>query len=95
MPVVHFVPLRKSREIKSGATILAAANQCSVPIGQSCSGDGICGWCRVRVVEGLEHLGAPTSLEQRLMEERKFNGDERAACLACFTGDVTVTTDYW
>jgi 2Fe-2S ferredoxin len=95
MPKVSFVPLGKSREIKAGATILAAANQCHVPIGQSCNGDGICGWCRVTVLEGLDRIGPPGPLEQRLSAEKRFAPQERAACLAKVRGDVVVTTTYW
>jgi ferredoxin, 2Fe-2S len=95
MPRVTFAPIGKVREIKSGATILAAANQCEAPVGQSCSGEGICGWCRVRIVEGIENLALPGTLEKRLMREKDFAPDERAACLARVQGDVTVTTTYW
>ena len=95
MPVVRFVPLGKSKEIRAGATVLAAANQVDVPIGQSCSGDGICGWCRVRVVEGLDQMAPPSAAESKLMREKNFERDERAACLAKIRGDVTVTTTYW
>jgi ferredoxin len=89
------MPLGKSKEIRAGATILAAANQVEVPIGQSCSGDGICGWCRVTVLEGMEHLAPPTSLEKKCMEANSFSGEERAACMAKVKGDVTVTATYW
>jgi adenylate cyclase len=85
----------KSREIKTGATILAAANQVNVPIGQSCDGDGVCGWCRVRVLRGQDQIAPPTALEKKLMEECSFGTDERAACLAKVRGDITVTTTYW
>lgn len=95
MAKVSFMPLAKSREIKPGATILAAANQCGVAIGQSCSGEGICGWCRVTILEGAEHMAPPTDLEQRLIREKDFHHDERAACLAKVRGDVTITTSYW
>ena len=95
MARVLFVPLGKSREIKPGSTILAAANQCDVPIGQSCSGEGICGWCRVRIVAGAEQMAPPSNLEARLIDEKEFSEDERAACLAKVKGDVTVTTSYW
>ncbi len=95
MPTVRFVPLGKSREIRAGATVLAAANQVDVPIGQSCNGDGICGWCKVRVVEGLDQLAPPSTREARLIREKSFAVDERAACLAKVKGDVTVTTTYW
>jgi ferredoxin len=95
MPRVLFKPLGKVREIKAGATILAAANQAEVPVGQSCSGEGICGWCRVKVLDGLEHLAPPGSIERRLMSEKQFEQQERAACLARIQGDITITTTYW
>lgn len=95
MAKVTFHPLNKTREIRAGATILAAANQCAVPIGQSCMGDGICGWCRVTILTGGEHLAPPGDLEKHLMKEKGFAHNERAACLARVKGDVTVTTAYW
>ena len=95
MPKVRFVPLDKEREIPKGATILSAANRSDVPIGQSCSGDGICGWCRVSVLDGFEQLLPPGTIEQRLMKEKEFRPNERAACLAKVKGDVSVTTTYW
>ena len=95
MPKVRFVPLGKEKEIRAGATILAAANQCDVPIGQSCNGDGVCGWCRVKVIEGVEGMLPPSPLEKKLMKEKEFALDERAACLAKIRGDVAVTTTYW
>ncbi len=95
MPTVRFAPLGKSKVIRAGATVLAAANQVEVPIGQSCNGDGICGWCKVRVVEGLDGLAPPTALEAKLIRQKGFAENERAACLAKVSGDVTVTTNYW
>jgi ferredoxin len=85
----------KSREVKPGSTILAAANQCKVPIGQSCSGEGICGWCKVTIVAGVEQMIPPGELERRLIEEKDFSSNERAACLAKVKGDIKVTTTYW
>jgi ferredoxin len=95
MPRVKFLPSNKVREIKAHATILAAANQVEVPLGQSCSGEGICGWCRVSVVDGLENLAPPTELEKRVMATYSFKENERAACLAKVRGDVSITTTYW
>ena len=95
MPVVRFMPSGKERAIRAGATILAAANQAEMPIGQSCSGDGICGWCRVTLLAGAENMLPPGPLEKKLMKEKEFAGNERAACLAKVNGDVTITTTYW
>ena len=95
MPIVTFVPLNKTKVVKAGATLLAAANQAHLPIGQSCSGDGICGWCRVKVLAGLANLAPPSLLERKLIKEKMFGADERAACLAVVRGDVSITTTYW
>ena len=81
--------------MKQGVTIIAAANRADVPIGQSCNGDGICGWCKVKVLRGMENLSPPTPLERNLMATCAFASDERAACLAKIAGDITVTTGYW
>ncbi len=95
MPNVEFVPLGLSGDVKRGVTIISAANRAGVPIGQSCNGDGICGWCKVKVLRGMENLSPPTALERRLIASCAFAPDERAACLAKITGDITVTTGYW
>ena len=95
MPVVRFMPSGKMKEIRAGATILAAANQAEMPIGQSCSGDGICGWCRVTLLEGEGNMLPPGALEKKLMNEKEFGAHERAACLAKLKGDITITTTYW
>ncbi len=95
MVKVLFVPLGKSRDVKAGSTILAAANQSKVPVGQSCSGEGVCGWCKVRILTGADQLAPPGDLERRLIKEKGFDENERAACLAKIQGDITVTTSYW
>jgi 2Fe-2S ferredoxin len=95
MPRVRFVPLGKEQEIRAGATILAAANRVEVPVGQSCGGEGSCGFCKVTVLEGLDNLAPAGALELRLIEEKKFEPNERAACLARVMGDITITTTYW
>ncbi len=95
MAVVRFLPSGKEKEVKPGSTLLSAANRCNLPIGQSCSGDGICGWCRVQVVEGSDGVMPPGSREKRLMEEMDFKPNERAACLAKVQGDCSITTTYW
>jgi len=95
MPRVRFVPLGKEVEARTGGTILAAANRCQAPVGQSCSGEGVCGLCKVAVLDGIEHIAPPGDLERRLMREKEFTVNERAACLARIQGDITITTSYW
>ena len=92
---VRFVPLDKSADAKANETLLDAARRANVPLGNSCGGIGICARCRVRVVEGAENLGAPTSVEERISKQRGLASDERLACQAVVLGDCAVTTTYW
>ncbi|MBN1345456.1 MAG: DUF4445 domain-containing protein [Phycisphaerae bacterium] len=49
---VTFQPDGVSAEVEAGATILDAANKCGVFVNSLCGGDGVCGKCRVIVLEG-------------------------------------------
>jgi ferredoxin len=92
---VTFRPLGRTALALPDETILDAARRVSAPIGNSCGGIGICGRCRVRVLDGSEALSSPTSMELRTMTARGFASDERLACMAIVQGDCEVTTDYW
>lgn len=92
MPNVRFLPSEESREVRDGSTIIAAARRSGVRIGQSCDGEGTCGECKVRVLEGDGNLSPVTQLERMLMEEKEFSLDERVACLVRIRGDVTLET---
>jgi 2Fe-2S ferredoxin len=92
---VRFVPLDKSADAKANETLLDAARRANAPLGNSCGGIGICARCRVRIVEGSENLGAPTSVEERVSKQRGLTADERLACQAVVLGDCAVTTTYW
>lgn len=83
---VTFTPLGKSATAKPNETILDVARRAAAPIGNSCGGIGVCGRCRVRVVEGPENLTPPTRFEQ---------GEGRLACQTVVLGDCTITTTYW
>jgi len=95
MPRVRFVPLDKSVELKPGETLFKAARVNGIPIGSSCRGDCVCGWCKVEVVEGIENLSRPEECETKLMLSRSYGDNERVACRARVFGDVSITTGYW
>ena len=59
MPKVRFVSLNKVVEIKKGETLFKAARVNGVPIGSSCRGDCVCGWCKVEILDGIENLSQP------------------------------------
>ena len=92
---VRFLPLDKSADAKPDETLLDAARRANAPLGNSCGGIGICARCTVRIVEGAENLSAPTSVEERVSQQRNLSADERLACQAVVLGDCAVTTTYW
>jgi ferredoxin len=95
VPRVRFETLKKEQDVRLGSTILTAATSAGVPLGQSCDGEGICGWCRVSILGGMENLSPPTELEETLRASLGFAPEERAACLARVRGDVTIKATYW
>ncbi|MEO8035692.1 MAG: 2Fe-2S iron-sulfur cluster-binding protein [Acidobacteriota bacterium] len=90
-----FAPLGLSAEAYPNETALDAARRAGAPLGNSCGGTGVCGRCRIQLVEGAEHLSAPTSLELCTAARRRFTEGERLACMAVVNGNCTVTTTYW
>ncbi|MGC8595666.1 MAG: 2Fe-2S iron-sulfur cluster-binding protein [Candidatus Kryptoniota bacterium] len=95
MPRIKFVPLGKEVELEEGQTILNVARANGIPLGSSCSGDCICGWCRVEVIEGIENLSKPGDCEREISSKIEIKENERLACAAVVFGDIVVTTGYW
>lgn len=92
---VLFTPLGKSAEVKPNETVLDVARRAGAPIGNSCGATGICGRCRIRVVEGAEQLSPLTSIESQTLTRIGCEEGERLACQAIVFGDCAVTTTYW
>lgn len=81
---VTFTPINRTGIAKPNETILDVARRVGAPIGNSCGGVGVCGRCRVTIVDGA--VSPPTRFE---------TDDKRLACQAIVLGDCTVTTTYW
>lgn len=81
--------------VVDGATLLLAVLRARLPIGRSCRGKGVCAACRVRMLDGSEHLRAMDTTERSLCARNPLGPDERYACRARADGDVSFTTSYW
>jgi len=82
---VAFSPIYKAVTVPAGTTLLEAAGKAGITIDSVCGGDGICGRCKMIVVDGAVG-GRPTTLLSR--EEIR-----RGVVLACQTtveGDLRV-----
>ena len=85
----------RSFRVLDGGSLMSAALRARLPLARSCRGVAVCAACRVRVVDGAEHLDAPTAAERELTAREPLRPGERYACQARVRGPVTITTTYW
>ena len=85
---VDFQPLGRRVQVTGGTTLLEAARNAGVGLNAVCGGAGVCGTCRVRVVEGL--VSPPNKSEANFLDQEEFDGGYRLACQVEVQGDVLV-----
>jgi ferredoxin len=95
MPIITFLPSRKSIEVEAGTSLYDAATRAGLPVASSCSAEFICGKCNMRVVAGEANVSAQTEPERRLLRREKQPETDRISCQALVEGDCSVTTRYW
>jgi ferredoxin, 2Fe-2S len=93
MPLIRFLPARPPLTAGDTETLFEALRRNDVPIASSCNGDGVCGRCRLRILEGAALLDPPGDLERR--HAGAMAPDERLACQALVRGDIVVSATYW
>lgn len=82
---VTFLPHNISVEVPAGTLLIRAALRAGVHINASCGGDGVCGKCRVRLLNG----NAEDGLSERISKEDIADG-HRLACTTKVIENITV-----
>ncbi|MBM4318422.1 MAG: 2Fe-2S iron-sulfur cluster binding domain-containing protein [Deltaproteobacteria bacterium] len=90
MAIVKFLPLGREVEVEPGENLYRAAQAAGVPMGSSCAGIGSCTGCRVRIVEGEQHLSAMGYKERERLGNTYFITKERLACQTLTSGPLVV-----
>ncbi|MBN2713389.1 MAG: 2Fe-2S iron-sulfur cluster binding domain-containing protein, partial [Planctomycetes bacterium] len=90
MPHVEIRPSGKSITVPAGTNLLEACHRAGVGISASCGGKGLCGKCRVRIIEGSvpEHAGYEHPLSRAEIE-----AGWRLACLVKVGCDLVIDTN--
>jgi len=88
-------PSGREVRVVHDSNLMDAILQTGLGLGQSCDGIALCGFCRVRVLDGIENLTPAGSEECAVLAAHHVGDDQRLACCARINGPVTVTTDYW
>ena len=94
-PVVIGLPRGHALRPEQGEVLLDTAWRCDVPLASSCGGQGVCGDCVVKVVEGMENLSDPDDVERLWMERNGHPEQLRLACRLLVRGRAVVSTTYW
>ncbi|HEY9075704.1 MAG TPA: ASKHA domain-containing protein [Anaerolineaceae bacterium] len=83
---IDLEPIGRRVEVPAGTTLLEAAQKAGIDLVASCGGVGICGTCRVRVIQGSV---SPVSLtEQEALDADQVAAGFRLACQVYPQSDV-------
>ena len=81
---VELQPVGRRVQVAPGVTVLEAAQASGVELVSVCGGEGTCGTCRVRAIDGL--LNAETAEEESLLSATELADGWRLACQARVCG---------
>lgn len=95
MPTISILKTGKTIEVPEGATLMLELLKAGLPVASSCQGDGICGKCKIEVVEGWENLSKIDSREEILSKRLRIKMPYRVSCQTKVYGDITLDTAYW
>ncbi len=97
---VIFQPSGSRGKIEAEQSLLDAARTLSVELESVCGGAGVCGKCKVKIMEGYftrydvfstqDHLTPLTSEEIELLEEEERKEGFRLACMSRIQGDLVI-----
>jgi len=89
MPCITLKPSERTIQVPMNANLLEACHRAGVGIAASCGGKGICGKCRVRIIEGNvpQHRGHEQALSQS-----EVDAGWRLACLVDVVENLVIDT---
>ncbi len=91
MPRITFTPDGTSLQCEDGDTVFEVARRAEVPIETACVGKGTCGLCRIKIIEGADHLAPFSESEERHLGNVYYLTWVRLACQCVVRGgDVVV-----
>ena len=80
--VIAFQPHGRRGLFSVEVSLLDAARELGIDVSSLCGGKGLCGKCKVKVVEGMECLSPLEPLELRFLTKEELEASYRLACRA-------------
>jgi Na+-transporting NADH:ubiquinone oxidoreductase subunit F len=90
MPKVIFQSSAGEKEIEvvAGESLLAAADRAGWQLKAACGGAGSCGLCKIKILESVGELNAPTESECAKLGSLNLRVGERLACQVAVGGNL-------
>lgn len=95
MAKVTLLKSGKVIQVPDNSILMKSLLDAGLPVASSCSGEGVCGKCHVKVIAGATNLSIETQEEQELREVHDVPKGNRISCQTTILGDVTLDTSYW
>ena len=73
-----------------GGTLLPSLLAAGVFVDNPCNGTGICGKCKVRILEGV--CSPVSETERKLLDKEEIESGVRLACMTKAEGDIELVT---
>jgi len=89
MPTLRFETSGKAIDVDKDANLLRTSIRYEGAVPYKCGG-GLCGTCKVRIVEGREYVSKVMKKEIDRLGQERIDQGFRLACQTFITGDVTV-----
>jgi class 3 adenylate cyclase/hemoglobin-like flavoprotein len=81
---------RVVKDATPGLTVLDISIANKIPHFRECGGHARCTTCRVRILDGLQHVSPRSPVETKVAQERGWDDLTRLACQTQVLGDVTL-----
>lgn len=92
MPKVTFATSGKSIEVDKDTNLLRMSIRYEGSVPYKCGG-GLCGTCKVKIVDGQENTSKVMKKEINKLGQEKIDEGYRLACQTFVTGDVSLAWD--
>ncbi|NQY99059.1 MAG: (2Fe-2S)-binding protein [Bdellovibrionales bacterium] len=96
MAKIQFLKGFSEIQLSNPENLMQTLRKHNIPVASSCGGEGICGKCQVKVINGEVNLSAKRKLESDcLIRNGVHEKNVRLSCQCTVMGDVQVDTNYW
>ncbi|WP_186755912.1 adenylate/guanylate cyclase domain-containing protein [Echinicola salinicaeni] len=96
MPKLKYVGINREITLHEDfGNILEVSIANKIPHLHECGGNGRCTTCRIRVIDGMQHLSPPDQWEQKVSRIRNWDPSIRLACQTKIHGDATIQRLLW